>query len=227
MFKIYSEEWPFEVNEEGIVRNRFTGHVYKPRIVKDYLKVATTYKGKKWGIPVHRLVAICFVPNPSGKDQVNHKDGNKLNNCASNLEWVTTQENRAHAFDTGLQKGLLGDKNGRSKITEEDARKVCELLVDGFRPKDIEDRTGISRSIPRDIKKGLSWRHLASEYGIPVTWELGFSAKTAKWVCCRLEEGMQPIDIQRIARSARVTIEKIKLIRDRKAYVNISKHYNF
>lgn len=227
MFKIYSEEWPFEVNEEGVVRNRFTGHIYSPSIRKGYLRIGISYRGKKRDFNIHRLVAICFVPNPDNKPQVNHRDGNKLNNHASNLEWVTTQENRAHAFDTGLQNGVQGDRNGRSKISEADARKVCELIADGFKPKDIEVRTGISRNIARDIKKGLSWRYLADEYNLSVTWELGFSAKTAKWVCARLEDGMEPIDIQRIARSARVTIEKIKLIRDRKAYVNISNDYNF
>lgn len=69
-----------------------------------YKVVSLTVDGKSKSILVHRLVATAFIPNPENKPQVNHIDGNKLNNRADNLEWVTQKENIQHAFGTGLNR---------------------------------------------------------------------------------------------------------------------------
>ena len=51
---------------------------------------------------LHRIIALTFIDNPENKEQVNHIDGNKLNNSVSNLEWVTNKENQIHKFKIGL-----------------------------------------------------------------------------------------------------------------------------
>ncbi len=63
---------------------------------KGYLQVRFSIDGKKSKPLVHRLVAAAFVPNPCGLPQINHKDGNKANNCVANLEWCTASENALH-----------------------------------------------------------------------------------------------------------------------------------
>ena len=79
------------------------------------LKGSTTKKGYRSvelngkAYPIHRLVAMAFIPNPYGKPQVNHIDGDKLNNCVSNLEWCTNEENMKHAYATGLQFNDFGE----------------------------------------------------------------------------------------------------------------------
>lgn len=79
-----------------------------------YLTVTlSTDQGKKFCL-VHRLVAEAYVPNPEGKPEVNHLDGDKTNNVYTNLEWSTESENSLHAYRTGLRtpnKGQLGRTN--------------------------------------------------------------------------------------------------------------------
>lgn len=57
---------------------------------------------------VHRVIAETFIPNPDGYKCVNHKNGDKQNNCVSNLEWCSHSENTMHSFKNGLQKHIGG-----------------------------------------------------------------------------------------------------------------------
>lgn len=69
-----------------------------------YHYVILQENGTKKKALVHRLIAMAFLNNPYNKSQVNHIDGNKLNNAVSNLEWCTQSENTIHAFKNGLMK---------------------------------------------------------------------------------------------------------------------------
>lgn len=89
----------YEVSDKGNVRNKKTKRLIKPQIDKGGYIRLTLWKGKiKKKQFVHRLVAITFIANQNEqRTKVNHKDGNKLNNAVSNLEWVTPKENLAHS----------------------------------------------------------------------------------------------------------------------------------
>lgn len=73
---------------------------------------------------VHRLVAEAFLPNLENKLEVNHIDGNKLNNCVENLEWATHLENMQHAVRTGLHKLPFGENSRRAIL---DFEKVAYI----------------------------------------------------------------------------------------------------
>lgn len=81
------------------------GRILKPSINKfGYMYVNLSKNCIIKGYKVHRLVAEAFIPNSENKPQVNHIDGNKLNNNVNNLEWCTNSENQKHAFKNGMQK---------------------------------------------------------------------------------------------------------------------------
>jgi hypothetical protein len=97
---------------------------------KGYKIMVFHVKRKSINRLVHRLVAEAFVDNPENKPEVTHIDGDKKNNCASNLEWCTSKENKAHAKKLGLNPyntPTLGMNKGKSSkyanVTYDKSRK--------------------------------------------------------------------------------------------------------
>lgn len=96
----------YSVSDKGNVRNDKTGYVSAGRKTGNGYRKISFYKnnvevGRAY---VHRLVAMAFIPKRKHETEVNHIDGNTENNCASNLEWVTSSGNTEHAVSTGLLK---------------------------------------------------------------------------------------------------------------------------
>lgn len=89
----------FLVYEDGTVynqRNHKLSHYKRPNGYI-YVEVVVKEKEKRKKIALHRLVAQAFLPNPNNLPEVNHKDGNPLNNHVANLEWVTGSQNQYHS----------------------------------------------------------------------------------------------------------------------------------
>lgn len=106
---------------------------------------------------VHRLVAKHFIPNPYDHPQVNHKDGNKLNNIVSNLEWVTAKENINHAFETGLRKGFVSYDTKKEKL---------HLVLNGADVAKLAKEMGMSH--PNTLSKML--RETSIKEGLAEAW---------------------------------------------------------
>lgn len=87
----------------NIIRKR-KEKILKQRKAMGYKYVIICKNGIAKTYRTHRLVAETFIPNLNNSPQVNHKDGNKLNNCANNLEWCTCKYNIQEAYRLKLSK---------------------------------------------------------------------------------------------------------------------------
>lgn len=142
----------YNITEDGkvISKKRHNKEVKPQPNGKGYLRVHIA--GKMYF--VHRLVAEKYIPNPDNKPQVNHKDGNKLNNNASNLEWVTNQENRDHAIKNGLH--TKGELCSWSKLTNKAVDFIREHKE--YNSKELAEMFGVSSSTIRRVRRYNCWK---------------------------------------------------------------------
>lgn len=143
-------KYPYEVSDTGRVRRSGPGASTKTgRILNPWKHVPTGYecvtlrmgsRGKRLSARVHRLVALSFCEGFSEGLEVNHIDGNKTNNRSENLEWVTTQQNARHAWETGLNVITEGRRKGPgagvcnpvAKLNEGEVRAIRALYSRGI-----------------------------------------------------------------------------------------------
>lgn len=109
---------------------------------------------------IHRLVAHAFITNHENKPQVNHIDGDKQNNCVSNLEWNSLSENYLHAYSSGLNKGKKGIKCNFVKLNEVQVIEIKELIKEMVKDYIIAQKYGVSRTCIHDIRTNKRWKHL-------------------------------------------------------------------
>jgi hypothetical protein len=129
---------------------------------KGYKMVSTYFYGKSNKLYIHRLVAICYVPNPNNKQQVNHIDGDKLNNHYTNLEWVTNQENRNHAIKNKLH--CVGIDVPNSKLTEDDVLWIRKNYIKSHRKfggNALALKFNVSGSCILQVVTNKQWKHLS------------------------------------------------------------------
>ena len=199
-------------NSEGFIYNEATDTLLQPFLNNSgYEQVDLFVNTVKQRVAVHRIIAICFVPNPENKPHVNHIDGNKRNNAASNLEWCTPSENAIHSYEAGLQK--KGSEKTLAKLTEEDVLKIQEMFREGkLCNQQIAELYGVTSGVISAIRLGKTWTHVSGEvfgpcgpnpvrklqaYDIPVIREL-------------IASGATDADIGRVFKVARGTINQIR-----------------
>jgi hypothetical protein len=166
---VHGYESLYEVSDGGLVRRKAGFWCKQDRLLKlheernGYIRVRLTNRtrqGEKFS--VHRLVHEHFNgPIPEGMT-VNHINGNKQDNRASNLELATMREQMLHAYSTGLQKICRGEERGKvAKLTTRDIMDIRELYARGGHTyQTLADIYGVSNGCIGTVVKRTRWRHI-------------------------------------------------------------------
>lgn len=158
----------YYVDEHGIVYSEKTGKLKKLSPILThygYYDVGLTNSSGTKKICIHRLVAESFIDNSLNLPQVNHIDGNKLNNHVSNLEWCTAKDNLKHARENGLNNSKptpngKGEKNSRSKLTESLVLEIRQKATEGVTHKQLGIDYGVAESTISGIVSRIRWAHI-------------------------------------------------------------------
>jgi len=166
---------------------------------KGYKFVPLTRDGETRLRTVHRVVAEAFIPNRHGKSEVNHIDGDKSNNSLSNLEWVTKEENMAHASD------VLGVMDFNQRFTE---TQVIAIRSDKRSDSEVAREFGVSASTINAIRVGKTYKKFAGEK--KKAWKLRQRKLSDEDVIAIRSSDKTGVELASEYGVARSTISKIK-----------------
>lgn len=153
------------ISENGDIFSKRSQKILEPQINKGgYLQLTLYIDGDKVNCRVHRLVGKAFLGNSSSL-QINHKDGNKLNNHYTNLEYVTAKDNINHAVESGLIP--IGSLKPGAKLNEEIVKRIKELMVDGLDDSEIAELVGTVTATVSKIRHKKRWTHVCPELEFP------------------------------------------------------------
>lgn len=148
----------YRVNSKGKVLGK-TGKPLKPHLLNSgYLCVSLMIDSRRLAVTVHQVV-WCFFNN-ANPIQLNHIDGNKLNNIPENLEACTQSYNNKHAYSIKLRVPNYGACSGRSILTDAKVIEMRKLRRKGYSQKHLAEVFGIAQNTVSYICAGRTWRHL-------------------------------------------------------------------
>lgn len=165
----------YEVSDDGRVLSHSRGrtHELKPFNCRKYKNVKLCNGTYEKAISVHRLVARAFIPNPEGKREVNHIDGDPSNNHVDNLEWVTKRENMDHAVANHLipPGKKLGESHRAIPVAAYDIDGNLVAQFDCIKSASIKSGVGCSKICAvcngrRTTAGSFQWRRIPEDAGV-------------------------------------------------------------
>lgn len=149
--------------ENGDIYGMHRGKISQRKNVDGYMLATVGKLPIRTTMRVHRLVAEAFIENPLNLPEVNHKDFNRSNNNASNLEWCTHLTNVRYSVDLheGAYNQHAGTNNGRSILREEDVLKIRECYASGkYNIAELARLYGRGWQTINHIIKRTTWKHI-------------------------------------------------------------------
>lgn len=154
----------YEISNLGRIRGKIRGCILKTQIHKTGCeRVRLCVNKVKYSRSIHRLVAKTFIENPKNKPEVNHIDGDRLNNLATNLEWCTKQENMDHAVKEGLINNPFGEESRNFKGAVEVLTEGGDIVDTLFGNKDMTDKGYCYKQISA-VLRGKQLTHKGFKY---------------------------------------------------------------
>lgn len=201
----------YEISRNGVVVNTRNKKEIQPFLNKSGYPVVNLWQDRNNTIiAVHRLVAETFIENPLNLREVNHKDGVKTNNSVTNLEWVTSSENKQHGIKTGLYS--IGEEAHQARLTESDALEIIQRLESGATNHELALLYNVSDGTISEIRLNRTWKHIIREAMSlsgpnPIKKLCGDNIPTIRRM---FEQGFSDADIGREYKVARATINQIR-----------------
>lgn len=159
--EVYSEPYSYEVRNQHGATGKFInrGQILLKGAINNtgykQIKIDGRYEC------VHKIVAKLFLENPYNFTEVNHKNGNKLDNTVNNLEWCSRAYNVQHSYQMGLNKGATGTSNGRNILREVDVINIVEMYsFCNVTQKTIAAYYKVAQITISNILTGKSWSWL-------------------------------------------------------------------
>lgn len=153
----------YKISNTGLIksykRSGSKGKILKPGNRRGYESVTLCKENIRKPCSVHRLVALNFIKKVKGKNYVNHKDGNKLNNKVSNLEWVTNKQNIEHSINK-IGNTSIGEKNHNSKLKKREVNfiRYIKNKFPKIKSKDISNFYNVTTTCINELLRNKTWK---------------------------------------------------------------------